>query len=220
MRLFLSSYRFGANPDRFRALVDYGTRVAVIAAAADAWPATARASAVVSDIAPLRRLGYQAEEVDLREFVGCPDALADRLAPFRTVWVRGGNTFVLRAQMARSGADEVIRDRVRSDSLVYAGYSAGACVATPTLLGLDASDDPGEVRPTCAVEPLWEGLGFVDFAIVPHYPVQSTGESDVSLTDLAEVNRTITTLRSAGIAYRTLTDDETIVVDGDKILSD
>lgn len=216
MRLFLSSYRFGANPDRFHALVDEGCRVAVIAAAADAWPTAARASAVVSDIAPLRRFGYQAEEVDLRRFVGRPDALAERLAPFRAVWIRGGNTFVLRAQMARSGADEVIRDRVRGDSLVYAGYSAGACVATPTLLGLDSSDDPAEVRPTCRVEPLWDGLGFVDFAIVPHYPKRNAGEAGVSLADLAEANRTITTLRSAGIAYRTLTDDEAIVVDGDK----
>lgn len=219
MRLFLSSYRFGADPDRFHALMRPGARIAVIAAAADAWPATARASAVVSDIAPLRRMGYQAEEVDLRAFIGHPDDLADRLARFDGVWVRGGNTFVLRARLAQSGADVILGSRVREGSLVYAGYSAGACVATPTLVGLDASDDPGEVEPACAVEPRWDGLGFVEFAIVPHYPGPNPG--DVWSIDTASVdaagaaNRTITALRSAGIAYRTLTDDEAIVVDDD-----
>lgn len=219
MRLFLSSYRFGGDPDRFHALVDAGTRIALIAAAADAWPATARASAVVSDIAPLRRMGYRAEEVDLRSFIGRPDDLADHLARFGGVWVRGGNTFVLRARMAQSGADEIIGGRVRDGSLVYAGYSAGACVATPTLVGLDASDDPSEVRPTCAVEPHWDGLGFVEFAIVPHFPGPNPG--DVSSVDTAgAASRTITALRSAGIAYRTLTDDEAIVVDGDTVRYD
>ena len=53
-----------------------------------------------------------------------------------------GNTFVLRAQLARSGADRVIEMLVRSGVVAYAGYSAGACLATPTLIGLDASDDP------------------------------------------------------------------------------
>ncbi|MFD4369664.1 Type 1 glutamine amidotransferase-like domain-containing protein [Rhodococcus sp. NPDC058521] len=223
MKLFLSSYRFGSKPQRFRDLTEEGSAIAVIAAAADAWPASARASGVVSDVVPLQRMGYEAREVDLRDHIGDPDSLAERLKPFQAVWVRGGNTFVLRAQLARSGADTVIGRRVAENSLVYAGYSAGACVAAPTLVGLDSSDDPAEVRPTCRVDPLWDGLGFVDFSIVPHFPDTGAGDSTAAaesvpvLGDLTETGHTVAALRAAGIEYRTLTDDEAIVVDSDGV---
>lgn len=223
MRLFLSSYRFGADPAPLLSLVGRPGRVGVIAAAADAWPRTARTSAVVSDVMPLTRLGFTAEEVDLRDYVGddgqpCAAALRQRLDGFGLVWVRGGNTFVLRAQMARSGADRVIPELLASDSLVYAGYSAGACVMTPTLHGLDSSDDPAEVVATCGVEPRWDGLGMVGFAIVPHYPpaeLPGAGNA-VPLEDAAAVRRTVDALTLAGIEYRTLTDDQAIVVNGDR----
>lgn len=195
----------------------------VIAAAADAWPRTARTSAVVSDVMPLTRLGFTPEEVDLRDYIGSDGrarsaALKERLEGFGMLWVRGGNTFVLRAQMARSGADRVIPELLLSDSLVYAGYSAGACVMTPTLHGLDSSDDPAEVVATCGMEPLWDGLGVVSFAIVPHHaPAELPGAEDaVPLEDAAAVRRTVNALRLAGIEYRTLTDDQAIVVNGDR----
>ncbi|MFC9552657.1 Type 1 glutamine amidotransferase-like domain-containing protein [Rhodococcus sp. NPDC056960] len=223
MRLFLSSYRFGADPAPLMSLVGSPGRVGVIAAAADAWPRAARTSAVVSDVMPLTRLGFTPEEVDLRDYVGEDGAarsaaLTERLGGLDMLWVRGGNTFVLRAQMARSGADRVIPDLLRKDSLVYAGYSAGACVMTPTLHGLDSSDDPAEVVATCGMEPLWDGLGVVGFAIVPHHPpVGLSGAEDVvPLEDAAAVRRTVTALRLAGIEYRTLTDDQAIVVNGDR----
>lgn len=208
MRLFLSSYRFGAHPDRLLALVGRPGRVAVVANAADAWPPRARDSAVVSDMVPLRRLGFVPEEVDLRSFVGDPHGLASRLARFPLVWVRGGNTFVLRAQFARSGADTVLPDLLAADALVYAGYSAGACVMTPTLRGLEYADDPAEVHPTCGISPIWDGLGLVDYAIVPH-----VGSAD--LDESGSTDHTIEYYRNAGIECRPLTDDQVIVVEGD-----
>ena len=208
MRLFLASYRFGDHADRLLALVGRPGPVAVIANAADAWPPRARESAVVSDLVPLRRLGFAPEEVDLRSFVGDPSGLASRLARFPLVWVRGGNTFVLRAQFARSGADTVLPEILSADALVYAGYSAGACVLTPTLRGLEYADDPAEVRPTCGIPPIWDGLGLVDYAIVPH-----VGSAD--LDESGSAGPTIEYYRNAGIEYRPLTDDEVIVVDGD-----
>ncbi|MEV0948213.1 Type 1 glutamine amidotransferase-like domain-containing protein [Rhodococcus sp. NPDC049939] len=223
MRLFLSSYRFGADPAPLMSLVGKTGRVGVIAAAADAWPRVARASAVVSDVMPLTRLGFTVEEADLRDYIdsdGQPDvnALEERLSGFDMLWVRGGNTFVLRAQMARSGADQVIRNLLRNDSLVYAGYSAGACVMAPTLHGLDCCDDPAEVVTTCGMDPLWDGLGVLSFSIVPHYPPAGGpgAEDSVPLEDAAEVRRTVDALRRAGIEYRTLTDDQAIIVNGDR----
>jgi len=216
--LFLSSYRFGAHVDRYVELMGGPGPVAVIANAADAWPTRARESAVVSDIVPLRKLGFTPEEVDLRGFVGRPAELADALSRFRSVWVRGGNTFVLRAQLARSGGDRVLTDLVRGGSLAYAGYSAGACVMAPSLVGVDSADDPAEVPPTCGVGPRWDGLGLVEFAIVPHCPPvdgvdPGTGPDMANPGD--ESARMVEACRAAGVPYRCLTDDQAIVMDAD-----
>ncbi|MDV8070482.1 Type 1 glutamine amidotransferase-like domain-containing protein [Rhodococcus sp. IEGM 1366] len=207
MKLFLASYRFGDHHTRFAELVGPGARIAVIAAAADAWPAAARASAVTSELTPLRRAGYDAEELDIRDYARSPDALEHALRTFDCVWVRGGNTFVLRAQLARTGADDVLERLVRNGDLAYAGYSAGAAVATPTLTGLDITDDPSDVLATCGIEPVWTGLGLVDFAIVPH------GGGSV-LEDPAATARTIAILTQERIPFRVLSDQQVVVVDG------
>jgi dipeptidase E len=208
MRMFLSSYRFGAQYDRLAALVGEPGRVAVIPNACDAWPA-AWAGAVSSDMVPLRRLGYRPETLDLRDFIGHTSELERTMAEFPLVWVRGGNTFVLRAQLARSGADSVLRKLLDADALVYAGYSAGACVMTPDLHGLETMDDPAEVLSACGIEPRWDGLGLVDHRIVPH--LDSATDPDGESAVLAA------RYRSDGIAHWALTDDDVVVVDGDRL---
>lgn len=208
MRLFLSSYRFGADPDLFLRVVRAPGRIAVIANAADAWPSTARAAAVTSELGPLRSLGFVPEELDLRDHVGDPNSLRERLIRFPTVWVRGGNTFVLRAQLARSGGDSVLTDLVRENRIAYGGYSAGACVATPSLRGLEFSDDPAEVRSACDRDVVWDGLGWVDHAIVPHAGPSALADDGV--------DRTLRYLRERDIRYLALTDDDALVVDTDR----
>ncbi|MBH0777400.1 Type 1 glutamine amidotransferase-like domain-containing protein [Nocardia bovistercoris] len=206
MRLFLASYRFGAHRDRLAALVGAPGRVAVIPNACDAWPA-AWSSAVTSDVRPLRALGYRPEILDLREFIDRPTELENRMREFPMLWVRGGNTFVLRAQFARSGADLVLPRLLAEDALVYAGYSAGACLLTPDLHGLETSDDPGEVAPTCGIAPRWDGLGLVDRRIVPHLdsPTDPDGFG----------NRLAAEFTANGVPHWALTDDQVVVVDGD-----
>lgn len=209
MRLFLSSYRFGGHEDAFIALCGTPGPIAVIANAADSWPAAARAGAVTSEMTPLRRAGFEPTEVDLRHFVHGSGDVAEALAGFPAVWIRGGNTFVLRAQLSRSGADAVIVDRVRADSLVYAGYSAGACVASTSLAGVEYSDDPGEVRAAAGIAAIWTGLALVDFAVVPHV------NSILDESDSAA--RTIARYESESVSYRSLTDDQAVVVDGNTV---
>jgi len=209
MRLFLSSYRFGAHYDRFAALVGEPGRVAVIPNACDAWP-DAWASAVTSDLTPLRRLGFRPEVVDLREYIGRTGDLKRELRGYPLMWVRGGNTFVLRAQFARSGADLVLPELLASDTLAYAGYSAGACLLTPDLHGIEAADDPAEVLPACGVETRWDGLGLVDHRIVPHVGSPYTDPDDVC-------DRIAERYRAEGIAHWALTDDDAVIVDGDRV---
>ena len=43
--------------------------------------------------------------------------------------------FMLRYALYRSGADAVFRELLAADALVYAGYSAGPCVLSPSLRG-------------------------------------------------------------------------------------
>lgn len=207
MRLFLASYRFGRHADRLAALLGAPGRVAVVPNACDAWPA-AWQGAVTSDVVPLRQLGYRPEVVDLRDYTGQPDRLADTLAGFPLLWVRGGNTFVLRAQFARSGADTVIPALLAEDRFVYAGYSAGACVLGPDLRGIEEADDPAEVAPATGVEPRWDGLGLVGHRIVPH--VGSPTDPDGLCTRLAA------RFRAEGVAHWALTDDDVVVVDSER----
>ncbi|MEV6273662.1 Type 1 glutamine amidotransferase-like domain-containing protein [Nocardia sp. NPDC051832] len=208
MRLFLASYRFGAHADRLAALVGTPGRVAVIPNACDAWP-DAWESAVTSDFVPLRKLGYAPEVLDLRDFLARPAELERALREFPLLWVRGGNTFVLRAQFARSGADVVLPRLLAEDALVYAGYSAGACLLTPDLHGLESSDDPAEVQTACGIEALWDGLGLVDHRIVPHV--------DSALDPADFGTRLAAGYRAAGIPHWPLTDDAVVVVDGDRL---
>ncbi|WP_194817584.1 Type 1 glutamine amidotransferase-like domain-containing protein [Nocardia sp. XZ_19_385] len=208
MRLFLASYRFGAHADRLAALVGEPGRVAVIPNACDAWP-DAWESAVTSDFVPLRKLGYTPEVLDLRDFLAQPTELERALREFPLLWVRGGNTFVLRAQFARSGADVVLPRLLAEDALVYSGYSAGACLLTPDLHGLESSDDPAEVQSACGIETRWDGLGLVDHRIVPHVG------SDLDPADFG--NRLVADYRAAGIPHWPLTDDGVVVVDGDRL---
>ncbi|NUS45149.1 MAG: type 1 glutamine amidotransferase-like domain-containing protein [Mycobacteriaceae bacterium] len=208
MRLFLASYRFGRHGDRFLELAGEPGRVAVIANACDSWPASARKSAVTSELVQLRRVGFTPDEIDLREFVSRPAEFESRLADYPVVWVRGGNTFVLRAQLARSGADAALIRRLSADTLCYAGYSAGACELAPALHGQETTDDPAEVRPTCGVDAPWDGLGLVDRPLVVHLasPTDPDGDS-VRLAARYRADRT---------PHWPLTDDDVLVVHGDR----
>ncbi|RFU41949.1 peptidase [Actinomadura logoneensis] len=202
MRLYLSSFRTGDRPDLLLALCGEHRDIAVIADALDAEPEETRREGVRREIAALSELGFHATEIDLREYAGPTDDLADELDRFPAVWVRGGNVFALRYAMAASGADVLLTKLVGDDALVYAGYSAGACVLAPSLRGLEACDDPH-----AAPETVWDGLGVLDHAFVPHVGSPGHPESDV-LTRLAR------DYRRQGVPHLALQDGQVLVVDG------
>jgi dipeptidase E len=135
VRLYLSSFRVGAHPERLLSLAS-GRRTAVVANAMDAQPAAERAIGVEREFSDLGALGLDVAELDLRQ----PDTTS-QLAGFDIVWVRGGNVFVLRRVLANSGADDALIDLIRRNAIVYAGYSAGACVLAPDLTGLQRVDN-------------------------------------------------------------------------------
>ncbi|MEC5182009.1 Type 1 glutamine amidotransferase-like domain-containing protein [Arthrobacter sp. CG_A4] len=90
---------------------------------------------------------------------------------------------MLRAALARSGADALTADRLRADELVYAGFSAGVCVLAPSLLGLEECDSTEDALSMYgAVE--FEGLSILDRSVVPHLGSPEHPESE-ALTRVA-----------------------------------
>ncbi len=151
MRMYLSSFRLGDHPERLVALLADATGpAAIILNACDGYPAEGRAEGVQREIDALRGLGVEAHVIDLRDYFGQPERLAGELRHYGMVWVRGGSAFVLRYAMAASGADTLLTDLIRRGAIVYAGYSAGACVLAPSLRGLQMGrarrPEPGRKR--------------------------------------------------------------------------
>ncbi|MFE4689784.1 Type 1 glutamine amidotransferase-like domain-containing protein [Streptomyces sp. NPDC056749] len=210
MRMYLSSFRTGDQPAEMLALLPRtaATDVAVVVNAVDALSDEERRLAVERESEAMSGLGLRPVEVDLRTFFGRPSTeIADALSRFPLVWVRGGNVFVLRQAMARSGADRALTDLLRQDVLVYAGYSAGACVLAPDLHGLEQCDDPKEVRTAYGDDARWDGLGLLDHVVVPHIDSPDHPESEI-------LGAVAGRYRAEGTAHRTLRDGQALVIDG------
>lgn len=204
MRLYLSSFRVGNCPDQLVALARGGTHTAVIANAMDAAPPDIRLAGAHRELTALTDLGLVAQELDLRDL--SPATAAAELNPYDIVWVRGGNVFMLRYALAASGADVELTRRLQDDSVVYAGYSAGPCVLGPSLRGLEVVDGPAAVEETYRHPPIWDGLGLLEFLIVPHYDSPDHPES-------AAVGRVAEEYRRLGVPHRTLRDGEVLITD-------
>ncbi|MCJ9671398.1 MULTISPECIES: Type 1 glutamine amidotransferase-like domain-containing protein [unclassified Neorhizobium] len=209
MRLYLSSYRLGDHVEKLSALMHGGKRIAVISNALDFIPAEARRryeTTVYSPIEEFAGLGFTAEPLDLRDYFGKPETLAQRLRPFDLVWALGGNAFLLRRAMRQSGFDGVICDLLDADAVAYGGFSAGAVVATPTLRGIELMDEPNVIAEGYDADIVWEGLGLVDFSIVPHY------HSDHDEAKAAD--KALAWFGENGLPFRAMRDGEVFVVDG------
>jgi dipeptidase E len=210
MRMYLSSFRMGDQPEQLVQLLDVVGPAAVVANAIDGASDDVRAEGVERELAALAELGVDAEELDLRDYLGTSERLASDLARYRLVWVRGGNTFLLRHALAASGADSILTKLLAQDALVYGGYSAGCCVLAPSLRGLELVDEPEEVAATYGVPAIWDGLGLLDYAFVPHVDSPGHPESE-ACGRLAEL------YRATGVAHKTVRDGQALVIAGERV---
>ena len=208
MRLYLSSFLMGDHPEHLRTLVGEDDRGAVVIAnALDHVPAEARGSRVERELAALAEHGFDAVELDLRDYFGQPQRLRHDLAEVSLAWLTGGNVFMLRYALTRSGADLAFGDLLAADALVYAGYSAGPCVLARSLRGLEVVDDAAAVTRVYGAEPRWDGLGLLDEAFVPHY--QSPGHPESATMEVV-----VARYRAEGTPYLTLHDGQALVING------
>ncbi len=182
-----------------------GATVAVIANSLDALQADDRAARVDGECEALTFLGFDAREIDLRRVRDVDRAFSEVDA----LWMRGGNVFVLRHALALSGADESVVRMLHDDAIVYAGYSAGPCVLSPSLRGLEACDSTDDVAQAYGAQARFDGLGVLPYAIVPHVDSPDHPESPM-LEKVADA------YRRDGTPHSVLRDGEALVVEGEK----
>jgi len=208
MKMYLSSYHLGNHPEILKELVNKETaKAAIILNAADNSDNERRASYVQSQIEELATLGIDAEELDLRNYFDNNQELAPTLSNYDLVWVVGGNSFLLLRAMKQSGFDKVIVPLVENNTLVYAGFSAGAVVATPTLHGIELVDDKDTISEGYSKEVVWTGLSLVGKSIAPHYK-SNHPESEA-------VNEVVKYFLENGMDYWTLSDGQALVIKDD-----
>ena len=114
---------------------------------------------------------------------------------------------MLRYALARSNGDAALTRLLDKDAIVYSGYSAGPCVLAPTLRGLETVDTAAVVEELYGDQPIWEGLGVIDYSIVPHVDSPDHPESAA----LGVVARQYQRL---GVPHTTLRDGEVLIING------
>lgn len=205
MRLYLSSYRIGNYPEKLIEL-SRGGSVAIVGNALDYIPDEARRkyeAEVYDPRTELSALGLRTQDLDLRHYFGNPSGLRNALQGCGLVWILGGNAFLLMRALRQSGFPEIIREMLGADEIAYGGFSAGAVVATPTLRGIDLMDEPAQLAEGYSKEPIWEGMGLVDFSIVPHY------RSDHPEAPAAD--KAVAFMEANGMPYKALADGEVYI---------
>jgi dipeptidase E len=149
----------------------------------------------------LRINGFQLDVIDLRRWQGQREGLREKLSGKDVIWLGGGNTFYLRWILRKTGADEIIRECVNNGK-VYAGWSAGAVIAGPTLEYFDTMDDTEE-----SPEVIWEGLNLTDIVVVPHLDNKEFAEDAFIANEQ---------LQAAGYHTIFIGDHQVFVVNGDE----
>lgn len=79
--------------------------------------------------------------------------------------ITGGNTFTLLRNLRRSGLDKAVKEFVKKDNFILAGFSAGAIVLSPTIR---VCNIPGYDENTVDIKD-FTGLKIIDFEVFPHY---------------------------------------------------
>lgn len=204
MKLYLSSFRLGESPEQLARLANGQGPVAFISNALDFFTDLEKKNAVIArGIADLKEIGLESHPIDLREYFDSPERLRSTIAEYRIVFVTGGNSFILRRALERSGMDFYLHEKKDDADFLYVGYSAGACVAGPTMKGLHLVDDPEELPDGYLPEVSWDGLSLIDYSVAPHF------NSDHFESDA--INKVVSCWIENKILFRVLRDGEVLI---------
>ena len=108
-----------------------------------------------------KQKGFIVHDVNLNEFKN--QDLYKELLKYETIFIAGGNCFVLLEKIRNSGFDQILTNLLNKDIIII-GESAGACVMGKSIEPLKFMD-----KPELANLKNYEGLKFFDFVFIPHY---------------------------------------------------
>ncbi len=205
MKLYLSSYKIGNEKEYLKNWIKKnGNEIVFIANSRDIHPESGeKEEKIQNDILELKEQGFEVKKIDLKKYFGKEIDLKKDLEKYKAFYVIGGNTYALRLAMKYSGFDNFLKEIAKKENYLYAGYSAGICVLSPSLEGLDIVDEP--INPYNNDEVIYEGIGLLDFVPVPHY------KSDHPESYL--VDRVVEYYTEKSINFKTLKDGEVIIFD-------
>lgn len=214
MRLYLASHNLGPFTDELLKLVGAGRKALLITNARDYYPDEKRANDLKEKLEMLSSLGFEVEELNLRNYFGKPDELREFLQDYKPdlVYANGGNVFLLATAYRLSGFDEILREDLANDKYVYGGSSAGTMVICKTLkcYGHDHLV-PERVPEIYGVDAVFDGVGLVDYQLIPH----------ANLLEWLEVTKEyIHRIENAGLKALPLNQEAVIIIDenGQRIL--
>jgi dipeptidase E len=207
MKFYLSSFKLGNNPKELVRMMAPGTEIGYVPNACDYSNVDLERlkEGNNNDIAELSNLGLKVQFLDLREYFGKKKKLKNTIAGLSAVFFRGGNTFILRQAMRVSGFDEIFKELLKRNDFVYAGYSAGIVVLAHDLNAVEIVDNPTDKPYKEIRDTIWQGLGYLDYLILPHY--KSNHPESPAIDKLVEH-----CLKNS-IPFRTLKDGEVIIIE-------
>ena len=203
MKFYLSSYKIGKETEKLKELAR-GKKIGFIPNSLDYVEPKARQESNEKNMKDLSDLGIDVEMLDLQDYFGKEEELKKKIDSLGGVWIRGGNTFILRQAMKFSGFDKIIKNIDRDDFL-YGGYSAGICILAPSLKALQIVDKLDIMPYEESKEVIWNGLGILDYIILPHY------KSDHP--ESADIDKEVEFCKKNNIPFRTLRDGEVIIIE-------
>ena len=209
MKFYLSSYKFGNEVEKLKSMIPANNRIGHINNSRDFTNRDPeRAEKNQNDeIDFLNNLGFEAEVLDLKDYFDNEEELRHKFKSLGAVWVSGGNVFIIRQAMQLSGFDTLFNELEQKDDFLYSGYSAGICVLSISLKSYDQVDDANDFPYEKINEPIWEGLGVFDYALLPHY---DSDHPESKLID-KEIKRCI----DKKWPFKALKDGDVLIIDHD-----
>lgn len=154
---------------------------------------------VAVDRAKLVEMGFQVIDIDIKNKT--QDELEKSFESVDLVLVAGGNVFYLLDHAQKSGFLNIL-NKLIAKGVIYVGSSAGSVLACPTVAVAQLFD-----QVSCAPDlTSYEGLGVVDFLIIPHFEKPRY---------LERMRKTIEEWSGKGYHLYPLTDQQAIIVSGE-----
>lgn len=211
MKLYLSSYRLGNNQNELQEwITNNDNKILVIPNALDAFEDSERkTNGIIDKCKDLEQIGFETQILDLRKYFGNSKQMREDIKNYNAFYVLGGNVFILRKAMKLSGFDEYLKEISVLPNYLYSGFSAGICVLSRNLHGIDLADEPNK-DPYNYGEIIWEGIGLIDYMPVPHFDTPNHPESHL-------MYNVVSYLEENNLPYKTLKDGDVLLENIDEI---